>query len=320
MRSSLSLVTASPARGARRTSGALRTPGLAGLLALASVTTLTVATPAAADDRQACVAASEKGQQLQNAGKLSEAREQLVTCSRNECPRLIQQDCTQWMSELLAALPSVVPGAKDRAGRDIVDVRVAIDGKVVAESLDGKAIVVDPGVHTFHFETKGAPPVDERVVVKPGEKNRLVTASFAFPTQESGGGGAGGTSTARNGNASGEPAAGTSKSAPIAAYVVGGLGLAALGTALAIQLGASSDARELRDTCAPRCAQDDVDAIQRQYTIGGVTAGIGGALLITGVVLFFVHRSSSNAAAASPFVVRPALGITPAGAGALLRF
>lgn len=314
MRSSLSLVTTSPARGAIRTRGA----GLAGLVALASLTSLTAATRAAADDRQACVAASEKGQQLKNAGKLSEAREQLVTCSRNECPKLIQQDCTQWMSELLAALPSVVPGAKDRAGRDIVDVRVAVDGKVVAESLDGKAIVVDPGVHTFHFETKGAPPVDERVVVKPGEKNRLVTASFAFPVRDSSS--AGPRSTGAGGGTGEAPKAVSSSSPPIAAYVVGGLGVAALGTALVIQLGASSDARELRDTCAPRCSQDDVDAIQKQYTIAGVTAGIGGALLITGVILLLVHRSGSNATAASPFVVKPTLGNAPPGAGALLQF
>src|SRR5262245_61165144 len=87
-----------------------------------------------ADDKAQCVAASEKAQQLRNAGKLSDARDQLVTCGRAECPKLIQQDCTQWMSEVLAILPSVVPGAKDKKGRDIVDARVSIDGKVAAET------------------------------------------------------------------------------------------------------------------------------------------------------------------------------------------
>jgi hypothetical protein len=239
--------------------------------------------PAArADEKQVCVAASERAQQLKSAGKLSDAREQLLVCSRAECPKLIQQDCTQWMSEVLGSLPSVVPGAKDKKGRDVVDVRVSVDGKVAAETLDGKAIVLDPGVHTFRFETKGAPAVEEQVVVKPGQKDRIVTVTFAVGEESSP-------------KPSGPAAADSSSSSPpYAAYVVGGLGLVALGAALVVDLGASSDARKLRDTCAPSCAKGDVDDVQSRYTIAGVTAGIGGALVITGVVLFILNRSSSS--------------------------
>src|SRR4051812_23385078 len=83
-----------------------------------------------ADEKQACLAASEKAQQLRSAGKLGDAREQLNVCGRPECPKLVQQDCTLWMTELLASLPSIVPSAKDRKGRDLVDVRLTIDGKL----------------------------------------------------------------------------------------------------------------------------------------------------------------------------------------------
>src|SRR4051812_3792936 len=91
---------------------------------------LTSDVSAFADEKAICVAASEKAQQLRSTGKLVDAREQLTVCGRAECPKLIQQDCTQWTSEVLAALPSVVPAAKDRKGRDIVDVRLTVDGKV----------------------------------------------------------------------------------------------------------------------------------------------------------------------------------------------
>ena len=279
---------------------------------------LTIAPPAAADDKQVCVAASEKAQQLKNAGKLTDAREQLTVCSRTECPKLIQQDCTQWMSEVLAAMPSVVPGAKDRKGRDIVDVRVSIDGKPVTQSLDGKAIVVDPGVHTFHFETHGAPAIDEQVVVKPGEKNRLVTVSFARPEEApSGGGGVSKGGGARTGAGAGDD---SSSSPPIAAFVVGGLGLVALGLSGVFLLGANSDARGLRDSCAPKCNQADVDDIQQRYNITGVTAGIGGALLVTGVLLFFLHGKggASRSGASTPFLLQPLY--SPGGATALVRF
>ncbi|MBX3222786.1 MAG: hypothetical protein KF795_19895 [Labilithrix sp.] len=242
---------------------------------------------ARADEKQVCVTASEKAQQLRNAGHLSEAREQLAICGRNECPKLVQQDCTEWMKDVLGMLPSVVPGAKDEQGRDLVDVRVSIDGKVATESLDGKPVSVDPGVHTFRFETAGAPAVEEQVVVRQGEKNRILTVTFASsepaadkdarspkPTKDAG---------------EGEP--------PIAAYVTGGLGLLALGAALYINLDASADARELRKTCAPRCEQSQVDDVENRYVIAGVTAGLGGAAVIAAVVLYLTHERGARSSA-----------------------
>jgi hypothetical protein len=260
-----------------------------------------VSSPAVADDKAICVSSSEKAQQLQKAGKLSEAREQLVHCSRSECPKLIQQDCTQWMSEVLAALPSVVPAAKDRRGRDIVDVRVSVDGKVVTEILDGKPIVIDPGVRAFHFETKGAPPVDEQVVVKPSEKNRIVTATFATADDV----GAAGSNGTRVGGGTGAPPEEPSRSSfPLAAVLVGGLGVVALGVGGYFGLSGNSDARDLRDGCAPKCPQSDVDEVQNKYTLAAVTAGIGGALVVTSVVLFILHgKGSSRTGAVVP--VRP---------------
>jgi hypothetical protein len=279
-----------------------------GRVLLATATMLAIvphAARAGADEKQACVTASEKAQQLRSAGKLGDARDQLNICGRPECPKLVQQDCTQWMSELLSSLPSVVPGAKDRKGRDIVDARLTVDGKVVTEALDGKAFVIDPGVHTFVFESKGLPPLKEQVVVKPGEKNRIVSVTFATPDDAATGAGA--------------PAETSSSSPPVAAYVLGGVGLAALGVALSFDLEATGDAHDLRDGCSPNCAQSDVDDVKSKYAIAGVTAGIGGALLVTGVVLFFVHGKGSSKTGANP--LRPSQQpATSLASGAVLRF
>ena len=265
---------------------------IASVLAVFSAPAMTT-TRAHADEKEACVIASEKAQQLRIGGKLGEAREQLNVCGRAECPRLIQQDCTQWMSELLAMLPSVVPGAKDRKGRDLIDVRVLVDGKVATESLDGKPIVVDPGVHMFRFERKGSVAVEEQVVARQGETNRMLTITLAGDE-------------AVNGDGTVAPRVEAPRGPPIAAFVLGGLGVVALGVAGYLGLSGNADARNLRDTCAPNCAKSDVDAVQKQWTIGGITAGVGGALLITGVVLFFVSGSSrkSNSGFAFTPVVR----------------
>ena len=247
---------------------------------------------ARADEKQQCVAASEKAQKLRIAGRLSEARAELATCGRIECPKLVQQDCSEWMKEVLAILPSVVLGAKDKDGRDIVDAKVSIDGKVVTESLDGKAVAVDPGGHTIRFEPQGAPAVEEKVVVRQGEKNRILTVTFATPD-----------GPAEGKAPSDMKASNQDGSAPVAAFVTGGLGLAALGAALYIDLDANADARDLRKTCAPSCEQSQVDDVENRYVIAGVTAALGGAALIAGVVLFFTHDRGvkSGASRIMPF-------------------
>jgi hypothetical protein len=254
---------------------------MASLLAMVACTSMG---EARADEKLQCVTASEEAQQLRNAGKLSEARERLSVCNRAECPKVVQQDCAEWMREVLEMLPTVVPAAKDRSGRDLVDVTVSIDGKVVTSSLDGKALDLDPGVHVFRFETKNAPPVEEQVVVRQGEKNRMVTVTLD-PAAEP---------------PATEPSPErTTRSAPIAAFVAGGAGVLLLGAALYVGLDASADARELRSTCAPHCQQSQVDDVEGRYVIAGVTGGIGAAALIAGAILFFTHRSGAKGAARS---------------------
>ncbi len=282
---------------------------------------LLAAPSVSADSRVQCIAASEKAQQLRNAGKLSEARDQLAICGRAECPKLVAHDCAQWMSEVLGMLPSVVPGARDRQGRDLVDVKLSVDGKVVTETLDGKPIAVDPGVHTFRFEAKGAPAALEKVVVRQGEKNRILTVSLDVgdapevskkPKPIDAGG-------------DGDHREGTSSSPPASAFIVGGLGLAALGAALYLTLDANADAHRLRDECAPRCNRSDVDAIEQQRVVAGVTAAGGAALVVAGVILFFVHgsgESRTTASRATPLSATFAVTPMPGGASgaAFLRF
>ena len=58
---------------------------------------------------------------------------------------------------------------------------VSVDGETLVRKLDGKSLPIDPGPHTFKFETAGAPPVVERALVKEGEKTRVITVTFEPP-------------------------------------------------------------------------------------------------------------------------------------------
>ncbi len=267
------------------------------------------------DQKDACVAAYEKAQQLRMDAKLRAAKEQLVVCSRPECPVIVRQDCAQWMGEVSASLPSVVVAARDTGGHDVIDVRVTLDGVVVAERLDGKPIAVDPGPHKLRYETRGKPPVEEQVLVREGERNRPLNVTFAP---------APGTATpasARDARTDATAARDTppeTPSSPVFPIVLVGVGAVALGAALFFDLKGNGDARTLRDVCAPNCRQPEVDAVQAKYTAALVSLGVGVVAVGVGVTMLLLRPAAPQKTSARgwTFDVAPARGGATAVVGA----
>jgi len=251
-----------------------------------SIATLAFSRHAFADDKQDCIAASEAGQDKKLRGNLREAREQLLICARDVCPAIVRQDCTQWLTEIIAALPSVVVGARDWQGHDLVDVTVSVDGVVVASKLDGKPIGVDPGAHRFHYESaSGAPPVDEQMLIRQGERNRALTVTFPPPP--------GAIPTPPESTAA--PVPGHRRS-PLA-YVFGGVGLAAIGVGAGLGLSANSDVSTAREAppagCAPNCPSSRVDQIKTKYIVADTAFGVG--IVSLGVATYFFFARSGEA-------------------------
>src|SRR5258708_778180 len=144
----------------------------------ALVAVLLSAASAQADDKQACVDSFNAGQDLRSANKLVESRKKLLECARDTCPQPLRADCVNALNEVQASLPTVVFSAVDAAGKDRVAVKVSADGQVVQETLEGKAVMLTPGVPQMKYETEGSPPLEDRVVVRAGEKNRLLKITF----------------------------------------------------------------------------------------------------------------------------------------------
>src|SRR5262245_13694062 len=105
---------------------------------------LGIAGPTRADEKAACAQAHFHAQELRRDGKLLAAKQELLSCVRQDCPGVIQTECAQWLSAAEAALPSVVVVAKDETGRDLVNVELEIDGKTRTNHLDGRALQLDP--------------------------------------------------------------------------------------------------------------------------------------------------------------------------------
>jgi hypothetical protein len=129
---------------------------------------------AAEPTKQECVSANESAQDLRRAAQLREAKKQLAVCVSASCPAPVREDCAARLSEVDAAMPSLVLIAKDRAGNDVSSVVVTMDGLPFADTLDGAAVQVDPGEHKFIFEGEGLPSTEKVIVVHEGDKSRHV--------------------------------------------------------------------------------------------------------------------------------------------------
>jgi hypothetical protein len=71
-----------------------------------------------------------------------------------------------------------VVSALDPTGHDAIAVRVFVDGQLVADGLDGKAMLIDPGVHTLRYELAGSAPVEETVLIREAQKDRTLRVQF----------------------------------------------------------------------------------------------------------------------------------------------
>jgi hypothetical protein len=126
-------------------------------------------------DKKECLDAAERGQSLRDDGKYRDARESFLSCARDVCPKILVQSCTRWLRELDQDAPTIVLGAKNEEDKDVIDVKVSVDGEPFATVLDGKPLLADSGKHVLRFERDGSVAVEQEVVLRAGERARLVS-------------------------------------------------------------------------------------------------------------------------------------------------
>lgn len=242
--------------------------------------------PAAAEPtKEACIESHGRGQDAREQGKLSLARKLFLTCAQSSCPALVQGDCARFADDLMRMQPTLSFVARDGAGHDLPDTTVYVDDVLVATRLDdGKAYDVDPGKHTVKFQHDGKDQI-LTVVVGAGEKGRTVSATF---------GGGAGAPAAGGALAPREPRPESPKPArPGGAKVLIGAGtaLAVGGVALGVVglLRVPSNCSIGTHQCAAPPGDpsfDDAGSAVTLSNIGFVTAGVGVATLVGGIIWY----------------------------------
>jgi hypothetical protein len=281
-----------------------------------------------------CVDANANSQPLRRDGKFSEARQQLTICIDPHCPRIVRDDCTQRLDELEKAQPSFVFEAKDAAGGDLIDVRVSVDGQLLAEHLRGTLLKVDPGAHAFLFEVAGHPAVTRRLLVREGEVGRhesvLIDIGAPPSMQQTTAIGAAPPASSSKTTLPESPPPARSLGLggqEIWGLVVAGSGVVGLGVGTVFGLMADSAWSGAKRACGGSVTQcTDIQSgnsyrstTETDGTIATVGFIVGGALVTSGLVLFFAgarHESSPGAKVS----VAPSVGPGEAGLSATASF
>jgi hypothetical protein len=264
------------------------------------------ASRAPAQDRERCVAAFDEGQALHMKGELRAARASFLTCAADACPGLVRKDCAQSLSSLDAELPTIVLGARDAKGNDVIPTAVTVDGETVA-TLDGRALAEDPGQHVIRFEHPPDAPVVEHVVLRVGEHNRTILATFGTPPPA--------PVPPPVAPAPRLPPPRPEKHVPSPwAYVAAGFGVVGVGSFVAFGLSGWSYKQHLLDTCAPNCADSDVARVRLDYIVGDTSLGVG--VVASAIATYLFLSSSSSGSPGSGVAVTPSRqGIDVAWAG-----
>ena len=286
------------------------------------------ATAFAEPTKQECIAANESAQGLRRAGNLRDARARLAICVAASCPAAIREDCAQRLDEVDKAAASIIFEAKDANGNDLSAVKVSMDGSPLATRLDGAALNVDLGEHTFRFEADGQPAIEKKFVIREGEKSRRERLTFGAPagpgskTPTTGDSGHVGTPpdtgvlapTPTDGSQPEGRAGGTQRTVGL---VVGGAGVVGLGIGIAFGfVSKSTYDHALTSECgnnASACTlqgQQDGQTAHTQATTSTVSFIAGGALLAGGAVLFFTAPKGMTV---TPTVGREGAGLSLQG-------
>jgi hypothetical protein len=271
--------------------------GLTAIIAPCRQTLAQEETQPGASARAECARAYEASQEQRNSGQLISARDTLRSCAQASCPEFIRTDCATWLIEIQDELPTLVFAASSR-GRAPSRVRITVDGRELSSGLDGQAVELDPGQYDFEFQAAGMQPVQRRLVVARGERNRLIQIDLEPLVSEPNPGQPRGQSERLSGERERSPK--TIPRSLVLPGILAGAGVAGLAGFVGVGASARTRENQLKHTCSPNCRDDLVAAVRTRYLVADLSLGVGIASLVLGTYFFFDQSSAPRAHAHPP--------------------
>jgi hypothetical protein len=232
-----------------------------------------------------------------------------MACAQSSCPSLVQGDCARVGEEVARLVPTVSFGARDAAGTDLAATTVMVDDVTMTSRLDdGRSFEVDPGRHTIRFVHEGK-ETQLHVVLNQGEKARNLVATF--PSEDAP-------------RSTPDPArdAVPAPKRPIFPLLVAGLGAATLVTGAVLVAAGMHEVPPECNMATRECAAppDDPSLVSAHHGVVVADTGIGlavggGAVLVGGLVWYFLQPATAAPSQTGSRGVTPWVGRDSAGVG-----
>jgi len=264
---------------------------------------------ARAFDKASCVDSHASAQTSMKAGQLRESKHHLLICADSSCPSLVRQDCEKWLSNLDRQLQPVTIEARDATGKVLMAVRVPLEVqaergiKAGTETGSGPASEPSPAAVPPDRATCDGRQCDHGSAADGAERRSEDPPGHGSPAAEK-------APTppipvappadAQQGHDGPSPrddsvrvrAAEPRQALPTIAWVTGVLALASFGTAAVVGVTGWSEARSLRETCAPNCQSSRVSAVRRDLLIADLAGLTGVAFSAATAWIVWAHREA----------------------------
>ncbi len=267
-----------------------------------------------------CIAANEGAIRFRTEHKFRQAREQAIVCAADTCPGAIREVCRKRVTDLDAAIPTIVFEVKDARGRDLDQVRVTMDGEPLVDRLDGTAIAVDPGEHAFVFEAADAPRLERHLLLYEGAKGRREAMAIEQPAAP-----LAPVATTAPATMEREPSPHGLGTRKIVGLTMAGAGVVGVALGAVFGIETMSAWSSVKTACRPggpgACPDanrpsvtSDHDNARFDGTVSTIAFVAGGALVAGGLTVFFT-RSHDESTAKPATAVAPLVGSRFAGMG-----
>lgn len=245
----------------------------------------------------ACLQQHVRAQELRLDSRLLEARELLRSCAEDACPTLVRTDCGNLLAEAQRAIPTLV---LELSNPEVEPsrVRVSLNGTVLPLQF-GQPLEVDAGAVRLLVEAPGYQAFEETLIVREGEKNRLVPVQLVLPAPP--------PLPPLSPPLAIPPA--TPAPVPVRAhdvggtadplpYVFGSLALVAAGTSGYFTWSALDERSRLERECAPLCSETRRRKVKNELLVADIAGGLAVAAASVTITLLVLDPGESRSSAA----------------------
>ncbi|HEX4448929.1 MAG TPA: hypothetical protein VH044_19445 [Polyangiaceae bacterium] len=287
-----------------------RQRGIGGLIAASAFGLAIAASSTALADPKICIHSHSTGQREAKAGHLRLASQLFTSCGSDEtCPDQLRKECIEFLQEVTRTIPTVVFSALDENGHDLASVRVYSSDELLADGIDGRAVEIDPGKYHLRFVIQGGDALFVDIVVREGEKQRLVQVKKEGPSP------AAEHESATGADAYGDVTPPARRGA--APWIAAGVTAVALGAGVTLGVVGSGKKSDL-EKCMPNCPASDHSTYDGAKSLFlGADISFAAAIVAGAVTTWLFLSSPSHDAASDTKTASASAGTSPAASPAV---